>query len=293
MRIGWKQFFDEVSRLARRNYLPEAVYGVPTGGSFVSLALSGLWGCPCLDELEHTRGVLVVDDLVDSGKTLRPYLRAGATVDALFRKTHSPDDLAPDATQLGEEWVQFPWEQDSSPKDAVTRLIEYIGDDPNREGLIETPDRVVRSYAELFSGYQQEPSELMKVFHDDSCDEMVVVKDIEFFSTCEHHMLPFFGRGHIAYIPNGKVLGVSKLVRLLDVYARRLQIQERICQQVTEALDKCLSPKGSACVLEAVHLCMSARGVGKQHSKLVTSSLTGEFRNNKVRNEFLSLVGLG
>ncbi|GAG88950.1 unnamed protein product, partial [marine sediment metagenome] len=143
-----------------------------------------------------------------------------------------------------------------------------------REGLKETPKRVSKSFAKLYGGYAMKASDHMKTFSDGVCDEMVIVKDIEFFSTCEHHMLPFFGRAHIAYIPNKKVIGVSKLVRILEVYARRLQIQERICQQVTEALDTNLSPLGSACVLEAQHFCMTARGVEKQHSIMVTSSLT-------------------
>lgn len=173
---------------------------------------------------------------------------------------------------------------------AIRTVLQFIGEDPTREGLQETPSRVLKSYREIFGGYGVDPASVFKVFEDGACDEMVVLKDIEFWSTCEHHIQPFYGKAHIAYIPNGKVIGVSKLARLLDVFSRRLQIQERICQQVTEALMEHLQPKGAACVLEARHLCMTCRGVGKQNSVMVTSSLKGEFLLPEVRQEFLSFI---
>ena len=174
---------------------------------------------------------------------------------------------------------------------AVRSLLAYLGDDPDREGLQDTPDRVVRSYAELFSGYGVNPADVFKVFEDGACDEMVVLRNCEFWSCCEHHMQPFFGKAHIAYVPKGKVAGISKLARVLDIYARRLQIQERLTCQVTRALDENLKPLGSACVIEATHFCMVCRGVQKQHSTLITSSLTGVFRDRpEVRAEFLNLV---
>lgn len=175
-------------------------------------------------------------------------------------------------------------------KEHIADIIRFIGDDPYREGLQETPSRIVRSYSELFNGYKQDPSNVLTFFEDDSSDELILLKDCEFISFCEHHILPFIGRAHLAYIPDGRVVGVSKLVRLLEIYTRRLQIQERICQQVTATLDKYLKPLGSACVLEASHMCMVARGVMKQNSKMVTSSLTGEFLKPEVRQEFLSLI---
>lgn len=179
-------------------------------------------------------------------------------------------------------------------KGAVRELLKFIGEDPDREGLLETPHRVVKSYADLFSGYQYDTDDkiaaVLKVFEDGACDEMVLLKDIEFVSFCEHHLLPFIGKAHIAYLPNGKVVGISKLARILDVYARRLQIQERLTQQVTSALDKYLNPLGSACVVEAHHQCMSCRGVMKQNSVMVTSSLTGQFREPEVRSEFFHLI---
>lgn len=179
----------------------------------------------------------------------------------------------------------------SQLRDAIVRLIDFIGDDPDREGLKDTPSRVLRAYAEMFSGYNETPSDYFRTFEDGACDEMILCKDIEFFSTCEHHILPFVGSAHIAYIPNKRVIGLSKLVRVLEVFSRRLQIQERIGQQVTECLDEHLQPIGSACILEASHLCVACRGVKKQHSKMITSSLTGAFKDEaKTRLELFQLI---
>ncbi len=290
--VSWNYLDELCSELVKR--IPpstKAIFGVPTGGCIVALIVAKKARLPFLSQVsaKSASGVLVVDDLVDSGRTLLKYLVTGCMVDALIRKPHSPERLAPDAV-VANGWVKFPWEHTAAPEDAVVRLIEYIGDDPTREGLLETPQRVIKSYHELYGGYRVDPASVLKVFEDDACDEMVTVRDIEFFSTCEHHMLPFFGKAHIAYIPNGRVVGVSKLVRLLEVFSRRLQIQERLCEQVTKALDEYLSPKGSACVLEAKHLCMTCRGVNKQNSVMVTSSLTGVFKEGLARHEFLSMV---
>lgn len=172
---------------------------------------------------------------------------------------------------------------------AVEQLLWYIGEDPGRAGLKDTPRRVVDSFDEMFGGYRQNPADVMKVF-DDPCDEMVILRNLEIFSCCEHHMLPFFGKAHVAYLPDGRVIGVSKLARIVEIFSRRLQIQERLTQQITAALDEHLKPKGSACVIEAKHLCMACRGVNKQHSEMITSSLTGEFRQPEVRQEFLHLI---
>lgn len=179
-------------------------------------------------------------------------------------------------------------------EEAIKLLLRYIGEDPEREGLRETPTRVIKSYDQLFSGYRQDPSSVFKVFEDGACDEMVVLREIEFWSFCEHHILPFFGQAHIAYIPDGKIVGISKLARLLEIYSRRLQVQERLTQQITSDLDKFLNPLGSACVIEAKHMCMICRGVQKQQSIMVTSSLTGAFRETPVRAEFYQLIrGMG
>lgn len=180
---------------------------------------------------------------------------------------------------------------------AVRDILDFIGEDPAREGLIETPSRVVKSWQQLYSGYRYKTDEdiagVLKIFEDGACKEMVVLRSIEFQSMCEHHMLPFVGSAHIGYIPDGRIVGISKLARLLEVYARRLQVQERLTEQITAALDKHLRPKGSACVIEAHHQCMSCRGVMKQNTSMITSSLTGEFLLPAVRSEFLSFAMVG
>lgn len=177
-------------------------------------------------------------------------------------------------------------------EDLVRRLLENLGEDPTREGLERTPDRVARSLAELTQGRTQSVEEAVGkgVFHED-CSEMVVVKDIEFYSLCEHHMLPFFGRVHVAYIPNGKILGLSKIPRIVDVFARRLQVQERMTVQIAEAIQQVVEPKGVGVVADASHLCMMMRGVQKQNSSTMTSCLLGTFRSDfRTRSEFLGLV---
>lgn len=174
----------------------------------------------------------------------------------------------------------------------VRSFLIAIGEDPNREGLLDTPKRVSKSWKELYKGYSQSPEEILStVFKDGSCDEMVILKDIEFTSMCEHHVLPFRGKAHIAYLPNGNVVGLSKLARLVDCFAKRLQIQEKMTQQISNAIDQVLKPKGVAVIIEAHHQCMSCRGVGKQNSIMITSSMLGFFRSEaQVRNEFLSLI---
>lgn len=176
----------------------------------------------------------------------------------------------------------------------VRQLLCAIGEDPDREGLRGTPDRVIKSWCERYAGYSINPESLITSFEEaENYDQIVLLRNIEFYSECEHHMLPFTGYGHVAYLPDKRVIGISKLARLLDCYSRRLQIQERIGQQVTQALDKYLKPRGSACILVAKHHCMSCRGVSKQNSEMVTSSITGIFaEKEKARQELMSLIGL-
>jgi GTP cyclohydrolase I len=170
-------------------------------------------------------------------------------------------------------------------------ILSRLGEDPNRDGLLATPARVEKAMTFLTRGYNEDP---LKVLHgalfDVDYDEMVIVKDIEMFSLCEHHMLPFFGKVHVAYIPNGKVIGLSKIPRLVEVFARRLQVQERLTRQVADAIQDAIKPQGVGVVIEARHLCMMMRGVEKQHSSTVTSAMVGCFRQKETRSEFLSLV---
>jgi len=180
--------------------------------------------------------------------------------------------------------------EESLRQQIVDQLV-YIGEDPAREGLQETPDRVLRSWKEMFVGYTQNPADVFKIFDDEQIGGLVYIKDIEFYSTCEHHLLPFHGVAHIGYIPNGPVIGASKLARLLDIFARRAQIQERIGEQVTDALMEFLKPTGAACIIEAVHLCMACRGVQKQKSIMGYSSMKGAFLEKPAaRAEFISLI---
>jgi len=173
----------------------------------------------------------------------------------------------------------------------MRELLVRLGEDPNREGLVRTPERFANAYQYLTKGYREDPADVLNgaLFSVDY-DEMVIVKDIEMFSLCEHHMLPFFGKVHIAYIPKGKVLGLSKLPRLVEVFARRLQVQERLTVEIAESIQKAIQPLGVGVVIEARHLCMMMRGVEKQHSATVTSSMIGAFRAQQTRQEFLSLI---
>ncbi len=173
----------------------------------------------------------------------------------------------------------------------VKDYLLAIGEKPEREGLKDTPRRVVKSWNELYSGYSRTPADILTTFSADGYDQIVLLKDIEMFSMCEHHMLPFFGKAHVAYIPGDKIIGISKLARLVDIFSRRLQIQERIGEQVTSALMTYLQPKGAACIIEAAHMCMRMRGVGKQESTMVTSSLKGVFMEKQAaREELMALI---
>ena len=176
--------------------------------------------------------------------------------------------------------------------DLYREIIRRIGEDPTRDGLVRTPERMARSMEFLTRGYAMDVTTVLhNALFDVDYDEMVIVKDIEFFSQCEHHLLPFFGKAHIAYVPNGKVIGLSKIARLVDVFARRLQVQERLTREIADSIDQAINPQGVAVILEAQHLCMMMRGVEKQHSSTVTSAMLGVFKSQlQTRNEFLSLV---
>jgi len=178
---------------------------------------------------------------------------------------------------------------------SVEHILESIGEDPEREGLERTPERVARAYDELLSGYRTDPIELLnEAIFEVSYDEMVLVRDIEYYSLCEHHMLPFLGRAHVAYLPNGKVIGLSKIPRIVDMFARRLQVQERMTSQIADLLNELLHPQGVAVVVEGLHLCSVMRGVKKHGARMTTSSMLGAFRNSMpTRQEFLDNISRG
>lgn len=173
----------------------------------------------------------------------------------------------------------------------VKQILKLIGEDTDREGLLETPARVTRMYEEIFAGYEVDPKDVLGVTFDENHEELVIVKDIVFYSQCEHHMAPFFGKVHIGYVPSGQIVGLSKLARLVEAVTRRLQVQERITSQIADILDETLKPHGVMVVVEGEHLCMCARGIKKPGSKTVTSATRGTFRENAAsRTEFLSLI---
>jgi len=206
---------------------------------------------------------------------IRPTLAASAGVAAV-----DPDDMETNgATQVEFEGL-------------VRRQLEMLGEDPNRGGLLKTPSRVAKSMAWLTRGYDLDARQVIgDALFEENHENMVMVRDIEMYSMCEHHMIPFFGKVHVAYIPNGKIVGLSKLPRVVEVFARRLQVQERLGEQIANAIDEVLQPKGVGVVIEAVHLCMMMRGVEKQSSRTITSSLRGQFRDDsKTRSEFLRLA---
>jgi GTP cyclohydrolase I len=188
---------------------------------------------------------------------------------------------------------QFPGDKEKA-KAAIIELLKYLGEDTDREGLKDTPNRVVKSWDRLFGGYLQDPEDVLTTFEEDDViphDQIILLKDIEFYSTCEHHMLPFVGKAHVAYIPSDKVVGISKLARIVEIFSRRLQIQERVGNQVSHALMAHLNAKGAACIIESKHFCMTCRGVEKQNSVMVTSSLRGVFlEKNETRQELLTLI---
>lgn len=292
-------FEIESQRLAKKinanNYT--SIYGVPRGGIYIAIQLSKILNLPIVEKNKIHKATLIVDDLVDSGQTRNRY--PANDFACLYRKLHTP--LLSDYTYISntvDGWIEFFWEkaiEEQPAEDAITRLIEMIGEDPGREGLKETPKRVIKSYETLFSGYKQKPQDIIETFDADGYSQLVLLKDIEIYSMCEHHILPFIGKAHIAYIPNKKIIGISKLARIADMFARRLQIQERLADNITSTLMEYLNPLGAACIIEAQHLCMKMRGVGKQNSIMTTSSLKGVFLEDNdngraARKEFMGLM---
>ena len=185
--------------------------------------------------------------------------------------------------------VQEPAERYAEIEEAVRTILASVGEDPDREGLVRTPHRVAKMYDELLAGYHVDPVKLVnEALFDVEYDEMIIVKDIEFFSMCEHHMLPFYGRAHVAYIPSTKVIGLSKIPRIVEMFARRLQVQERMTRQIADMIEDVLDPLGVAVVVEGSHMCSMMRGVKKEHPRMVTSTMLGSFKENAMtRNEFM------
>lgn len=262
--------WDDIKELLKPFDRSKKYYGVPRGGAYLSAMLNPV------DTPEEAD--IIIDDLIDSGATKKKFEKYNKPFVALFDKTKNQN--------LG--WIKFPWETDGNIEiqENVLRLIQYF-DDGNREGLQETPKRYVKFLQEFLNP----PKFNFTTFDSEGYDQMIIVKDIPFYSLCEHHLAPFFGKGHIAYIPNEKIVGISKLPRTLELYSRSFQNQERITKQVAERLNNELKPKGVAVVLEAEHLCMAMRGVKKPNCKTITSELIGAFKTDlDCRSEFMSLI---
>jgi len=269
--MDWKEVYERLNKIPNRT-----CYGIPRGGAIVA----GLTG-NAVDSPEKAE--ILVDDIIDSGKTAEVFSKKyNKPVYVLITKEETSD------------WIVFPWEESGEIdiQSHIVRVLEYIGEDPNREGLKDTPKRMVKSWEKLFGGYDKDPVEILKrTFGSEKYDEMVFLKDIEFYSTCEHHFLPFFGRITIAYIPKNTVVGISKLARLVEIFARRLQIQERLTTQIADTMNLVLQPLGVGVYCEAQHFCMTSRGVEKQNSKMITNCLFGVIKEDaRAREEFMSLV---
>ena len=281
-----EQVWEEIKHLEPHT---RRIYGIPRGGIPVAYAVAAASrGLLTVVDLPEEADAFV-DDIIDSGATLKKYATEypGIPLYALINKQ----------SEFGENlgWVEFPWEgsPEAGIEDNILRLLEFVGEDPNREGLLETPKRVAKAWSFWCSGYGQDPKDVMKVFEDGAkgCDEMVIVRDIPIYSHCEHHMAMIVGTVTIAYIPNGKIVGLSKLARLADIFARRLQVQERLTNQIADALQEHLNPLGIGVLIKARHMCMESRGVCKQGQETITSALRGSLRNDtSARAEFMVLV---
>jgi GTP cyclohydrolase I len=303
LRLDYSTLSDYCKLLARA--LPRSsgyVYGIPRGGSAAALLFAlcsdGRWVA-----IENPdRADLILDDIYDSGATIEKSQRIyPRTPHAVLINKSSPGVLSAGergvyaAATVASDWVVFPWEgsEEISSADICTRLLQFIGEDPSREGLRETPSRFSKAWAAWTEGYKINPASVLKSFEDGSqdYDQMLVQKNIPVYSHCEHHLAPFFGIAHVAYIPSKRIVGLSKLSRLVDVFAHRLQVQERMTVQIARALDEALNPKGVAVVVECRHMCMESRGVRRQGAVTKTSALHGLFRDSAaVRAEFLALI---
>jgi GTP cyclohydrolase I len=274
--LTWDDVFSRIEYIKKKYKIDKKtkIYGVPKNG----MILSGFFNA--INVANPEKADLILDDIIDSGSTKKKFkkLFPKKKFVALFEKDSNVD------------WVNFPFEKklDEDQNDTVIRLLQIIGEDPRREGLLDTPKR----YLSAFDEFLNPPTFNMTTFDAEKTDEMIVQLDIPFYSFCEHHLLPFFGKGYIAYIPDKKIVGLSKLARTLETFSRRLQNQERVTNQVADYLQENLEAKGVAVVLKARHLCMEMRGVKTSDTNTITSKLLGYFRTDeRTRAEFLNLIG--
>lgn len=292
--------FKVIAGISRGGIIPAYMLArllhVPAISDYKDVKIVDPFTCDWMDDYKGA-AIILVDDIRDTGATAKYFedqakkrnidLQLFCLVTRLEKAMHGED-----------VWFEFPWETKEDTvggrEQAVTALLRSVGEDPNREGLKDTPKRVSKMYDELCVGYKQEPKEILSaIFSTDKYDEMIVLKDIPFASLCEHHMLPFRGKVHFAYIPNKVVVGVSKIARLVECFARRLQIQERMTVEIGKAFEDIIKPKGVGVIVEAAHECMIVRGIKKEGCQMVTSYLGGVLREKpEAREEFLKLCGL-
>jgi len=298
------EFEYQIKKLAKmvgkKKY--SALYGIPKNGVIVASFLSKELGIPLLgsiQKLHKLKDILVVDDIVDSGKTITKFSNYDClTVISKVKKSQLPKNVKYVAVYAEPtDWINWFWENETVDKeDTVARCLEQIGENSRREGLLDTPRRVVKSWDKLYGGYKQNPEDILKTnFSCEYYDEVILLRNIPLYSMCEHHLLPFTGKCHIGYIPGkcGKVVGISKLARLMEIYARRAQIQEQLTMQIGQSLVKHLKPRGVVVIIEATHMCMTARGVEKAGSSMVTSYMHGCFKDEpSARQEVLNLIKL-
>ena len=265
-------------------------YPIPRGGVSAAYAVYSREDCPFVIVNTPEEADFFLDDIIDSGTTMRRYCDEfpGKPFFALIDKLNG---------EFQDEWVVFPWEvsdtgNDESATDIVTRLLQYVGEDPNRGGLLETPKRVLKAWKHWCGGYELDAKSILKTFEDgaEGCDEMVV-RVVPFYSHCEHHLAAIIGHAVVAYIPNQKIVGLSKIDRVVDMFARRLQVQERLTNQIAEAIQENLEPKGVAVWVNARHLCIESRGVRNQNSATDSLALRGVFKEDpRTRSEFLAVA---
>ena len=278
-------------QIAQAGLFGAKCYPIPRGGISAAYAIHCPISCPIQFVEKPEDADFFIDDLIDSGSTMRQMCDDYPEKPFFALIDKKADDM------VG-KWIVFPWEvrkddTDDSATDIVTRLLQFVGENPERGGLIETPHRVLKAWRHWTSGYDKDIKSLLKVFEDggETYDQMVLVKDIPIYSHCEHHLAPIIGTVSIAYIPNGKIVGLSKLSRLADAYARRLQVQERLTEQIADALVEHLQPLGVGVLIKARHLCMESRGVCQQGHHTVTTALRGAIKDEpQTRSEFLRLA---
>ena len=296
------EFIEDCNKLAEQ--IPDEqyahIYGIPSGGVLPAYIIAQKLDIGLIQHEELNKydpsGILIVDDLIDSGNTLKPFKNYDQAV--LYRKPHSPQVMY-SLEDIKDEWINLPYEKgDTGVEEHIVRIFEHIGENPTREGLKDTPERIIKSYKELFKGYDEEAMPKITTFNngkDDIVYDEMIIDTGDFYSHCEHHMLPFFGKYWFAYIPSaeGKILGLSKISRVVDYFSAKLQIQERLTNEIVEAIWKELNepaPLGMALVMKGEHLCKTMRGARKQ-GIMTTSVMKGVFKDKATaRQEFLSLI---